>query len=240
MKKIVFFALMFISSMQMLSAKSDVALYNISSLINASLQGSSSSNDPFVRKHHRLHSKCHNDQSKSYDSHSHCCLPGPRGIQGPPLRTAGAYVLTTISTTVETEVRGNIFRASLNPINPTSFGGADFFFDSNNNGFIAIPVHGFYLISYGIATSNTTEYHLETFGGVTLANTNSASNQGEDLANSTVILELLPSQIGLTLGVGEGNSGAVLDANDGESSTRTIPPSTTAFLSMTLIEELSP
>lgn len=221
MKKIIFFALMLISS-QMLSAKSEAALNHISPLMSPSVKNSSFlSYEQILRKH-------------SHHRSSHCSIPGPQGPQGLAPTTVGAYVVTT---STETGVRGNVFNSSLNPINPTSFGGANFFFDSNNNGFIAIPVHGFYLVAYGLSTDNNTEYHLETLTDGRLLQSAGAAAEDDQLGTSTVIVELKPQQVGLTLAVGEGLNAADLDVIDGGGS---IPASMTAFLSMTLLQEISP
>lgn len=110
-----------------------------------------------------------------------------------------------------------------------------FFFDSFNNGFVSIPVHGFYLVSYGIASADATEYHLATLVDGRIADTAGGSDGFSQLATSTVVLELNPEQGGLTLAGGEGANAVDLSADDGGGE---IPLPMTAFLTITLLEEL--
>lgn len=119
MKKFIFYALMFISTTQLLPT-AEAAADSISTTIRAPLKDSAFfPNDPSLRKRSNHHSKHHSHFSRR------SCNRGPQGPQGLPATRAGAYILTT---STATGVRGNILKSSLDPIIPTSFGGANFFF----------------------------------------------------------------------------------------------------------------
>jgi hypothetical protein len=227
MKKTVFFLLM---SMQMLFTESEATLPKISALITSSLEDANPILSPnqCLRKHCRHH---HKHRSSS----SHCCIPGPQGPQGiqgpqgPAATTAGLYIYSEATNSVTANT--SLFTTAT--VNPLSFGGLVF---DPNTGFVTVPFHGYYQISYGVSTilndgaGNQMSLVLNSLNNY-LVETQSATNASQ-LASLSIIIEL---QEGDHITAVLTNNGGTLHGNAG---TPAISSPITAFLSMHLLQQL--